>query len=150
MTRICVMGDPVAKQRSEGGGVKLTTFIPLKIRKRSVRKVIIRPETGEKSVVGRSVVYHDSPMQVALSKAFYWQRLIEDGMVTNGTEIAKLEGLHHSSVNEVLRLTLLEPAIIQAILAGRQPQCMSLLWFQRNPLPTDWLEQRRIVAKFDA
>lgn len=30
-----------------------------------------------------------------------------------------------------------ELAIIQSILAGQQPKCMSLLWFQRNPLPTD-------------
>jgi len=27
---------------------------------------------------------------------------------------------------------------------------MSLLWFQRNPLPTDWLAQREVVARFDA
>jgi hypothetical protein len=60
------------------------------------------------------------------------------------------EGLHHSTVNELLRLTLLEPAIIQAILAGKQPRCMSLLWFQRNPLPTDWAAQRQILARFDA
>ena len=53
------------------------------------------------------------------------------------SEIAQREGLHHSTVNELLRLTLLEPAIIQSILAGQQPKCMSLLWFQRNPLPTD-------------
>ena len=53
-------------------------------------------------------------------------------------------------VNELLRLTLLEPAIIQSILAGQQPKCMSLLWFQRNPLPTDWVAQREVVAGFDA
>ncbi|WP_287952992.1 hypothetical protein [Diaphorobacter sp.] len=47
-------------------------------------------------------------------------------------------------------LTLLQPAIIQAILAGQQPRCMSLLWFQRNPLPTDWVAQREVVAGFDA
>lgn len=41
-------------------------------------------------------------------------------------------------------------AIIQAILAGQQPRCMSLLWFQRNPLPTDWVAQRAVVAGFDA
>ena len=46
---------------------------------------------------------------------------------TSGSEIAQREGLHHSTVNELLRLTLLEPAIIQSILAGRQPKCMSLL-----------------------
>ena len=46
-------------------------------------------------------------------------------------------------------LTLLEPGIVQAIYAGRQPRCMSLLWFQRNPLPTDWVAQREVVAAFD-
>ena len=55
-----------------------------------------------------------------------------------------------AKVNELLRLTLLEPAIIQSILAGQQPKCMSLLWFQRNPLPTDWVAQREVVAGFDA
>lgn len=53
-------------------------------------------------------------------------------------------------MNELLRLTLLEPAIIQSILAGQQPRCMSLLWFQRNPLPTDWVAQREVVMAFDA
>ena len=65
-------------------------------------------------------------------------------------EIAQRESLHHSTVNELLRLTLLEPAIIQSILAGQQPKCMSLLWFQRNPLPTDWVAQREAVAAFDS
>jgi hypothetical protein len=77
---------------------------------------------------------------------FYWQHLLDEGVVASGSEIAQREGLHHSTVNELLRLTLLEPAIIQAILAGQQPRCMSLLWFQRNPLPTDWVAQRAVVA----
>ena len=84
------------------------------------------------------------------SRAFYWQQLLDDGVVGSGSEIAQREGLHHSTVNELLRLTLLEPAIIQSILTGQQPRCMSLLWFQRNPLPTDWVAQREAVAGFDA
>lgn len=40
-------------------------------------------------------------------------------------------------------------AIIQAILGGTQPRCMSLIWFQRNPLPTDWVAQREVVVAFD-
>ena len=82
--------------------------------------------------------------------AFYWQQLLDDGVVGSGSEIAQREGLHHSTVNELLRLRLLEPAIIQSILAGQQPRCMSLLWFQRNPLPTDWMAQREVVTAFDA
>ena len=87
---------------------------------------------------------------VALARAFYWQQLLDDGVVASGTDIAQREGLHHSTVNELLRLTLLEPAIIQSILAGQQPRCMSLIWFQRNPLPLDWIEQLRVVDGFDA
>lgn len=70
-------------------------------------------------------------------------------MVETGSAIAKREGLHHSTVNELLRLTLLEPDIVKAIYAGQQPCCMSLLWIQRNPCPVDWTAQRAVVAKFD-
>ena len=97
----------------------------------------------------RVVTQIDQRLLVALTRAFYWQQLLDDCVVASGIEIAQREGLHHSTVNELLRLTLLEPAIIQTILAGKQPRCMSLLWFQRNPLPTDWVAQRKVLAEFD-
>ena len=146
--RIVATGVPLARERHDGGQVKLSTFIPLRIRKRGGSKVVVRPD-GDASAPGNVRAQYDQPMQVALTRAFYWQQLLDDGVVASGSDIAKREGLHHSSVNELLRLTLLEPAIIQAILAGRQPRCMSLLWFQRNPLPTDWAAQRGVVAGFD-
>ncbi len=114
------------------------------------RKVVVRPDVGESVASGQSDVQHDTPMQVALSRAFHWQRVLDSGLASSGSEIAKLEGLHPSTVNVLMRLTLLEPAIIQSILAGKQPRCMSLLWLQRNPLPVDWLAQRELVARFDA
>ena len=86
---------------------------------------------------------------MALTRAFYWQQLLDDGVVVSGSEIAQSEGLHHSTVNELLRLTLLA-AITQSILAVQQPRCMSLLWFQRNPLPPDRVAQREVVVGFDA
>jgi hypothetical protein len=146
--RIRTTGSPVARERRDGGQVKLSTFIPLKIRKRGASKVVVRPD-GQVEAAGKVTTQHDQPLLVALTRAFYWQQLLDDGVVASGSEIAQREGLHHSTVNELLRLTLLEPAIIQAILAGKQPRCMSLLWFQRNPLPTDWEQQRAVVAAFD-
>lgn len=145
---IRVMGAPASREHFDGEVVKLTTFIPLKIKKRGVRRMIVQPDAAERSGSTRKANI-DAPLLVALSRAFYWQRLLEEGVVESGTEIAKLEGLHHSTVNELLRLTLLDPGIIQTILAGQQPQCMSLLWFQRNALPVDWLAQRKIVDGFD-
>jgi hypothetical protein len=51
MNKIRIVGEPVPMQRAEGGTVKLSTFIPLKIRKRGVRKVIVHPRD---TTVGRS------------------------------------------------------------------------------------------------
>ena len=146
--KVQTLGAAIARERREGGQVKLSTFIPLKIRKRGGSTVVVRPD-GQTAAPGAVSAQIDQPMQVAISRAFYWQQLIDDGLVASGSEIAKREGLHPSTVNEQLRLTLLEPAIIQSILAGQQPKCMSLLWFQRNPLPTDWVEQREVVEGFD-
>ena len=109
----------------------------------------MRPDGAVESP-GKVASQIDQPLLVALTRAFYWQQLLDDGVVGSGSEIAQREGLHHSTVNELLRLTLLEPAIIRTILAGQQPRCMSLLWFQRNPLPTDWMAQREVVTAFDA
>ena len=147
--KVQTLGAAIARERRDGGQVKLSTFIPLKIRKRGGSKVVVRPD-GQVDKTGANAPQLDQPLLVALTRAFYWQQLLDDCVVGSGSEIAQREGLHHSTVNELLRLTLLEPAIIQGILAGRQPRCMSLLWFQRNPLPTDWLAQREVVARFDA
>lgn len=147
--KVQTVGSPVACERREGGRVKLSTFIPLKIRKRGSSKVVVRPD-GQLDAPGKAVAQIDKPLLVALTRAFYWQQLLDDGVVGSGSEIAQREGLHHSTVNELLRLALLDPAIIQSILAGQQPRCMSLLWFQRNPLPSDWVAQREVVAAFDA
>lgn len=150
--RVQATGAPVARERREGGQIRLSTFIPLKIRKRGASKVVVRPD-GQVEAAGEVTTQHDQPLLVALTRAFYWQHLLDEGVVDSGSEIARREGLHHSTVNELLRHTLLdtllEPAIIQAILAGKQPRCMSLLWFQRNPVPTDWAAQRAVVAAFD-
>ena len=116
--KVQTLGGPVARERRDGGEVKLSTFIPLKIRKRGASKVVVRPDGAVESP-GKVASQIDQPLLVALTRAFYWQQLLDDGVVGSGSDIAQREGLHHSTVNELLRLTLLEPAIIQSILAGQ-------------------------------
>jgi hypothetical protein len=69
--------------------------------------------------------------------------------MTSGSFIARAEKLHHSVVNELLRLTLLAPDIIERMMAGRQPRRLTLMWFQRNRLPVDWQAQRQLMASFE-
>ncbi|MFN4204662.1 MAG: site-specific recombinase resolvase [Tabrizicola sp.] len=92
---------------------------------------------------------HDVTLLDGVACAFYWQHLLDSGAMPSGSAIARAEGLHHSVVNELLRLTLLAPDIVEMLLAGRQPRRMSLIWFQRHPLPVDWVAQREIVRRFE-
>lgn len=121
----------------------------MKIRKRGASKVVVRPD-DRLDAPGKATSNIDQPLPVAPTRAFCRQQLLDAGMVGSGSEIAQRGGLHHSTVDGLLRLTLLEPAIIRRILAGQQPRCVSVLWFQRNPLPTDWMAQRVVVTGFDA
>ena len=116
----------------------LETFVPLMFRRRGVRRVA----SDERSV-------HDVTLIDGLARAFYWQHLLDIGAMQSGSAIARAEKLHSSVVTELMRLTLLAPDIIEMLMSGQQPRRMSLIWFQRNPLPVDWSKQRQIVQSFE-
>ena len=116
----------------------LETFVPLRFRRRGVRRVAY----DERSV-------HDVTLIDGLARAFYWQHLLDIGAMQSGSAIARAEKLHSSVVTELMRLTLLAPDIIEMLMSGQQPRRMSLIWFQRNPLPVDWSKQRQIVQSFE-
>jgi hypothetical protein len=59
-------------------------------------------------------------------EAHRWKRLPNDGCYRSAAELAGAEGVTRSFVNRLLRLTLLAPDIVQAILEGRQPKAMQL------------------------
>jgi hypothetical protein len=111
----------------------LETFVPLEFQRRGVRD---RPPGPRHRLPGRS------------RPGLLLQMLIDEGMVKSGSEIARREGLHPSTVNDLLRLTLLAPDIIHMLLEGKQPRRLTLMWFQRNRLPVDWQAQRDIIRTF--
>lgn len=108
------------------------------------RKVVIPAATGDK------IPEHDAAILTVLSKAFHWQRLFNKGIVSGGSGIARREGLHQTTVNELLRLTLLSPTLVRGILDGRQPKSLSLLWLKNHLPPSDWNGQHQLFNGFDA
>ena len=68
--------------------------------------------------------------------------MIEDGSYGSAAEMAEAEGVTRSFVNRLLRLTLLAPDIVEAILEGRQPKGLQLEDLTQA-LPSDWEEQRK-------
>ena len=63
------------------------------------------------------------------------------GKVTTIREIAKAEKINPSYVSRVLRLTLLAPATVQAILDGRPIMGLALAETMA-PFPVAWSKQR--------
>ncbi len=103
-----------------GTAQMLTIRIPLKVRKRGGRKTMIAP--GVLTMPARV----DVALVKALARAFRWRRLLEDGSYSTIKELAAAEKINASYMCRVLRLTLLAPAIVEAILDGRPPEGMTL------------------------
>jgi hypothetical protein len=82
----------------------------------------------------------DNAMIKALARAFRWRKLLETGAYGTIEEVAAAEKINSSYVSRVLRLTLLAPDIIEAVLNGRQPTEMALGVLMR-PLPIAWKDQ---------
>ena len=77
----------------------------------------------------------------ALARAWRWQRMLDEGVYTSVSEIGDAENISKSYVSRIVRLALLSPDSIEAILAGRTNQGMILEQLER-PLPAGWEEQR--------
>ena len=67
--------------------------------------------------------------------------MLESGEVASVKELAKQEKIDDSYVARVLRLTLLAPDIVEAILNGCQPDGMSYRELAK-PFPVEWDGQR--------
>ncbi len=61
----------------------------------------------------------------ALARAFRWRRMLETRRYATIDELARAEKINASYVSRILRLTLLAPDIVEAILDGRQPEGMT-------------------------
>ena len=62
----------------------------------------------------------DPALLKALARAFRWQRMLDDGRYGSISEMAAAEKIERGYLGKVLQLTLLAPAMVQAIVDGRQ------------------------------
>jgi hypothetical protein len=116
----------------------VTVTVPFAIRKRGGRKLVITPDGTMAAPMPRSRV--DSALLKALARGFRWRKLLERGQFATIEEIADTENINASYVSRVLRMTLLAPEIVEAILAGRQPEGLTMAKAM-EPFPWQWQRQ---------
>ena len=76
------------------------------------------PGTGRQRAEVRTRPDTDGVLVKALARAWRWQKLLDRGVYNSVTEIAAAETISKSYVSRILRLALLAPDIVEAILGG--------------------------------
>lgn len=116
----------------------VTVHVPMTFRRHGGRKRIVAPDEVEPEVRAKQP---DATLVKALARAFRWRKLLESGVHSTVEDIARSEKISASYVSRILRLTLLAPDIVEAILDGKQPAELQLGTLP-EPLSNRWEEQR--------
>jgi hypothetical protein len=117
----------------------ITIHIPLTFRKRGGRKRVVTPDGAVWAPRPRV----DNAMVEALARAFRWRKMLDEGVHGTLEDLGKAKRLAPSYVSGILRLTLLAPEIVEAILDGRQPAELQLDDLLAG-FPIGWGQQGRL------
>jgi hypothetical protein len=116
----------------------VTLHVPFRIVKRGGRKEMHLPDGVRPD---RKV---DNTLVKALARAFRWKRMLESGEFASISELAEKEGIAFTYMARVLRLSLLAPDIVEAILGGRQGPEVTLARLL-EPFPAEWGRQEPLA-----
>jgi hypothetical protein len=119
----------------------LTLHVPFRLIKRGGRKEIRVPDGSAEPP------RKDDALVKALARAFRWKRMLESGEFATIAELAEREGIAPSYLTRVLRLTLLAPDLVEAILDGTQGPEVTLARLMQ-PFPLEWVGQGRTQSRF--
>jgi hypothetical protein len=112
----------------------VTLHVPFRFVRRGGRKEMHLPDGAAQPRP------KDSTLIKALARAFLWKRMLESGEFATVGELAEREGIASSYMTRVLRLTLLAPDIVEAILDGKQGPEVTLARVL-EPFPAEWDQQ---------
>jgi hypothetical protein len=116
--------------------------IPMRFQRRGGRKRIVAPDGSE--IASTKKPQPDGTLVKALARAWRWQRMLDEGVYATVSDIGDAENISKSYVSRILRLALLAPDIVEAILVGKADQSLMLERLER-PLPSSWEEQRKLA-----
>lgn len=136
----------MAKPKIKSDGRTITVRVPIAIRKRGGRKVVLAPDGTQTDPNMLHCQQPDNAMVKALARAFRWREMLENGVYATIKEIAEVEKIAETYVGRILRLSLLAPDVVEAIMTGRQLPDVTLDLFVRS-FPMEWEYQRDILSR---
>ena len=125
------------------GGRTATISINVTFRQRGGCKQILTPPGATPWSAAPRI---NTALVKAIVRAQRWRQMLESGKYACSAELAKAEKVNASYLSRILRLTLIAPDIIEAILSGSQPSTLQLDDLLQ-PLPAAWSQQRSKLAR---
>jgi hypothetical protein len=104
--------------------------VPLAPKRRGGRKFVVGP--GGIAWTGRRVIA-DNTIVKALGRAYRWKAMLESGDYGSVTELSRSEKINLSYLCRMLRLTLLAPDIVEALLDGNAAGFDSRIFLGPSP-----------------
>ena len=121
---------------------EISVFMPLKLKKRGGRKMILAPQGVQPASEDSSV---DLTLLKALVKAHLWQRQLKSGKCSGMKELCERYDVTAKYVQLILRLNFLAPKLKEAILFGEPPRHLKLSDLMNN-VPVRWSEQQEVFG----
>jgi hypothetical protein len=122
----------------------ITMRVPLKIRRRSGRKTVVTPFASYGATM--HPFRADPALVKALARGFRYQRLLDEGRYASISEMAVGEKIDRGYLGRLLRLAVLAPDIVEAVLDGRHSHDRGLAGLM-EPLPINWSDQRSLLIR---
>jgi site-specific DNA recombinase len=116
--------------------------IPATLRKYAMKLTFINPSRNPVTTIQKL----DGTLIKNVALAFKWREAIEAGTYSTHPQIALAENCTERFIRKVLPFAYLAPDIIESILNGTHPAVFDYYNFQKQQLPIDWNDQRKLYG----
>jgi 16S rRNA U516 pseudouridylate synthase RsuA-like enzyme len=120
----------------------LVVSVPLAMKRRGGRKQVIVPGGANSGISAQPST--NASLALTIARAHRWRALLEQGRYRSIRALAQELGVDNSYVARLLRLSLLAPDIVEAVLDGAEPGGLSLQKLYRSPM--EWKRQREELS----
>ncbi|MBR0867870.1 hypothetical protein ACFLEY_08430 [Bradyrhizobium sp. YCK136] len=134
----------VSRPKLSRDGRTMVISIPISFRRQGGRKRVVTPAHAPSWSPPQARI--DNTLIKAVVRAHRWRNMLESNLFATVRDLAKAEKINESYLCRVLRLTLLSPALTEAILNGFQPEALDLAQLLKS-IPIEWDKQEAIFRK---
>ena len=120
-------------------GRTISVHIPISMRHQGGRKQVVTSAGATPWIPIPPRI--NNTLVKAIVRAHRWRDMLESGNYATVRDLAKAETIDEVYLGRVLRLTLLAPKIVEAILEGKHPATLELDDLLKQ-FPIEWEQQR--------